>query len=160
MQVVHSYGEKPNEDFLQYYGFVDIENVNDAYTANLMQWVKQHFHAETGRVQAVEKSKAATKLLKQVASTLLTSLRSTYYHYLLDLRHLTLVCGIQGDDSLIIDRHALTHVENLDSYDRCAYISRWLAWAVCKLGQSSMPYLAFAFSQGDATTIAILPQNA
>ncbi len=68
MQVVHSYGEKPNEDFLQYYGFVDIENVHDAYTADLMQWVNQHFHAETGRVQAVEKSKAASKLLKQVAS--------------------------------------------------------------------------------------------
>ena len=37
MQIVHSYGDKPNEDFLQYYGFVDIENVHDAYTANLMQ---------------------------------------------------------------------------------------------------------------------------
>ena len=66
MQVVHSYGEKPNEDFLQYYGFVDIENVNDAYTADLMQWVIQHFHAETSRVQAVEKSKAALRLLRQV----------------------------------------------------------------------------------------------
>ncbi|KAL0038391.1 hypothetical protein WJX77_004597 [Trebouxia sp. C0004] len=68
-EVVHSYGEKPNEDFLQYYGFVDIENVNDAYTADLMQWVKQHFHAETGRVQAAEKSKAASKLLKQAQLT-------------------------------------------------------------------------------------------
>lgn len=76
MQVVHSYGEKPNEDFLQYYGFVDIENVHDAYTANLMQWVIQHFHAEAGRVQAVEKSKAASKLLRQVTFLLLNSVHS------------------------------------------------------------------------------------
>ncbi|KAL0043703.1 hypothetical protein WJX82_004753 [Trebouxia sp. C0006] len=68
-EIVHSYGDKPNEDFLQYYGFVEIENVHDAYTANLMQWVIQHFHAETGRVQAVEKSKAASKLLRQAQLT-------------------------------------------------------------------------------------------
>ena len=110
MQVVHSYGEKPNEDFLQYYGFVDIENVNDAYTANLMQWVKQHFHAETGRVQAVEKSKAATKVLKQVAATLLYCLCSTHYRCLLDFQHLTLV----SEFSLVIHLHAITHMETLN----------------------------------------------
>ncbi|DBA82091.1 TPA: Ribosomal lysine N-methyltransferase 4, variant 3 [Trebouxia sp. C0004] len=33
------------------------------------EWVKQHFHAETGRVQAAEKSKAASKLLKQAQLT-------------------------------------------------------------------------------------------
>ena len=66
MQILHSYGAKPNEDFLQYYGFVDIDNVNDAYTADLLQWVMQHFHAEADRVQAVQKSKAASQLLKQV----------------------------------------------------------------------------------------------
>ncbi len=87
MQIVHSYGDKPNEDFLQYYGFVDIENVHDAYTANLMQWVIQHFHAETGRVQAVEKSKAASKLLRQVIFFLLTSVHNQCRH-VLNLQHL------------------------------------------------------------------------
>ena len=94
MQVVHSYGEKPNEDFLQYYGFVDIEHVHDAYTADLMLWVKQHFHAEPGRVRLVEKRKAATKVLKQVAATLLYCLCSTHCHCLLYFQHLTLVCNI------------------------------------------------------------------
>ena len=61
VQVVHSYGEKPNEDFLQYYGFVDMENVRDAYTADLMQWVKQHFHAETGRVQSYGEKQSCNK---------------------------------------------------------------------------------------------------
>ncbi len=73
-QVKHSYGAKPNEDFLQYYGFVDTENVNDAYTADVLQWVTQHHQLEPERVQALEKDVPALKALQQVLSqTLLTA---------------------------------------------------------------------------------------
>ena len=40
MQVMHSYGPKPNEDFLQYYGFVDTDNIHDTYTIDLLAWMK------------------------------------------------------------------------------------------------------------------------
>lgn len=36
-----SYGDKPNEIFLQYYGFVDTSYASDFYTADLVEYVQQ-----------------------------------------------------------------------------------------------------------------------
>ncbi len=66
MQVTHSYGAKPNEDFLQFYGFVDIDNVNDAYTADLLHWVLEHFEAGKDNLKAAKGHKGASKLLQKV----------------------------------------------------------------------------------------------
>ncbi len=120
MQVVHSYGEKPNEDFLQYYGFVDIENVHDAYTADLMHWVKQHFHAETGRVQAVEKSSAASKLLRQVIFILPNSLYSNAIIFLICSIYLGV--PIQVDNSIIMNRQALAQDCKIDVH---TFVDGW-----------------------------------
>lgn len=67
MQIKHSYSAKPNEDFLQYYGFVDSDNVNDVYTADVLQWVTQHFQMAEEQLQAVEADAAALWSLQQVA---------------------------------------------------------------------------------------------
>ena len=36
-----SYGQKPNEAFLQYYGFVDTSYKSDFYTADLVEFIQQ-----------------------------------------------------------------------------------------------------------------------
>ena len=41
LQAVVSYGKKPNEIFLQYYGFVDTSYKADFYTADLLEYVQQ-----------------------------------------------------------------------------------------------------------------------
>ena len=54
MQVYHSYGDKRNEALLQYYGFVEEDNVHDYYTADLLQFVKEHGNATWRRIEAFE----------------------------------------------------------------------------------------------------------
>ena len=41
LQAVVSYGKKPNESCLQYYGFVDTSYKADFYTADLLEYVQQ-----------------------------------------------------------------------------------------------------------------------
>ena len=68
MQIKHSYGTKPNEDFLQYYGFVDIENVHDAYNADLLSYVTDHFQVVPQRLQAVHGQAYLLQALQKVPS--------------------------------------------------------------------------------------------
>lgn len=56
VQVFHSYGDKNNEVLLQYYGFVEDVNVNDYYTADLLQFVKAHGNVTTERLEEWESS--------------------------------------------------------------------------------------------------------
>ena len=66
MQITFSYGPKPSEDFLQYYGFVDTDNKHDAYKADLLSYVSQHFKVEPERLQAVQKDATWRQALQQV----------------------------------------------------------------------------------------------
>ena len=50
-QVFHSYGNKNNEVLLQYYGFVEDINVNDYYTADLLQFAKAHGNVSAERIE-------------------------------------------------------------------------------------------------------------
>ena len=47
----HSYGNKNNEVLLQYYGFVEDINVNDYYTADLLQFAKAHGNVSVDRIE-------------------------------------------------------------------------------------------------------------
>lgn len=62
----HSYGAKPNEDYLLYYGFVDTENIQDAYRANLWSYVTEQVGLDPGRLQAVQDQPALLQALQQV----------------------------------------------------------------------------------------------
>ena len=66
MQVKLSYGAKPNEAFLQYYGFVDTDNIHDYYTADLLEWVLQHQHVPQSAVSAVKSDSSTLAALQQV----------------------------------------------------------------------------------------------
>ena len=66
MQITFSYGPKPNEDFLQYYGFVDTDNKHDAYNADLLSYVTQNFEVQPQRLQAVQKDTTWLQALQQV----------------------------------------------------------------------------------------------
>ena len=67
MQVMHSYGAKPNEDFLQYYGFVDTDNIHDSYSTDLLDWVSARYRLPTEGRQAVEADAAALHALHHVS---------------------------------------------------------------------------------------------
>ena len=56
MQVFHSYGDKNSELLLQYYGFVEEINVNDYYTADLLQFLKKEGDASTAQIELFESS--------------------------------------------------------------------------------------------------------
>lgn len=68
MQVFHSYGDKSNEVLLQYYGFVEDINVNDYYTADLLQFVKARGNVTAERLEEWEAS-PYLPTLQQVIST-------------------------------------------------------------------------------------------
>ena len=68
VQIKHSYGAKPNEDFLQYYGFVDAENIHDAYSADLLQYATQHFQIAPQKLQAVQGQATLHQALQQVSA--------------------------------------------------------------------------------------------
>lgn len=69
-QVMHSYGVKPNEDFLRYYGFVDTDNIHDSYTVDLLEWIKQRYHLPEEGLLAVEADTAALHALQHVSACL------------------------------------------------------------------------------------------
>ena len=41
MQVTAAYATAPNEVLLQHYGFVDMENAHDEYTANILSFIEE-----------------------------------------------------------------------------------------------------------------------
>ena len=67
VQVKHSYGAKPNEDFLQYYGFVDTDNIHDTYSIDLLEWLKRRYQLLEDSVEAVEADSAALHELQHVS---------------------------------------------------------------------------------------------
>ena len=64
--MTHSYGDKTNEALLQFYGFVDTQNVNDVYTADMADWVKAHYGVLEERWQFLETDAIAMHSLQQV----------------------------------------------------------------------------------------------
>lgn len=64
--MTHSYGDKTNEALLQFYGFVDTDNVNDVYTANMVDWVKKHYGVLEERLQFLETDAIVMHSLQQV----------------------------------------------------------------------------------------------
>lgn len=66
MQVMHSYGPKPNENFLQYYGFVDTDNIYDTYTIDLLEWLEVNRKLSRQGRQAVEADATALHSLQHV----------------------------------------------------------------------------------------------
>lgn len=77
MQVTQSYGVKTNEALLQFYGFVDTDNVNDAYTTDMTDWVKAHYGVLEERWQFLATDGIAMQSLQQVCSLCRTHLSST-----------------------------------------------------------------------------------
>ena len=67
MQVMHSYGAKPNEDFLQYYGFVDTDNIHDTYTIDMLEWLKSTYLLPEQGLQALESDATALHSLQHVS---------------------------------------------------------------------------------------------
>lgn len=66
LQIKHSYGAKPNEDFLQYYGFVDTDNIHDYYTADVLEWILQHKRVPEYGAAAIKADPSSLKALQQV----------------------------------------------------------------------------------------------
>ncbi|KAL3158709.1 hypothetical protein ABBQ32_011447 [Trebouxia sp. C0010 RCD-2024] len=64
-EVTQSYGDKTNEALLQVYGFVDTDNVNDAYTTNMADWVKAHYGVLEERWQFLATDAIAMQSLQQ-----------------------------------------------------------------------------------------------
>lgn len=68
--MTHSYGVKPNEALLQFYGFVDTDNPHDIYTADMADWVKTHYGVLEERWQFIETDAAVMQSLQQVCPML------------------------------------------------------------------------------------------
>lgn len=69
MQVTHSYGDKSNEMLLQFYGFVEMNNINDIYMADMYEWTKQRHNVSEERWHFLESDPLVMQALHQ-ASTL------------------------------------------------------------------------------------------
>lgn len=70
--MTNSYGGKSNDALLRFYGFVDIDNPHDVYTADMADWVKTHYGVLEERWHFVEADAAAMQSLQQVCSVLCT----------------------------------------------------------------------------------------
>lgn len=75
--MTHSYGGKPNDALLQFYGFVDTDNPHDTYTADMADWVKTRYGVLEERWQFVETDAAVMQSLQQVCSICLSHLYIT-----------------------------------------------------------------------------------
>ena len=119
MQITFSYGPKPNEDFLQYYGFVDTDNKHDAYKADLLSYVTQNFEVEPKRLEAVQRDATWLQALQQVPFH--TPRRS-----LLDLQHRQIdACKGYADAVMLLPRPDCIHCSLVDSLLRCKRFSWW-----------------------------------
>ena len=68
MQVTHSYGDKSNELLLQFYGFVEMDNIHDVYMADMVAWVRQQHNVDEERWQFLETDPLAMQSLHQVTN--------------------------------------------------------------------------------------------
>ena len=62
-----SYGKKPNEAFLQYYGFVDTSYKSDFYTADLLEYVQQKQGIPADRLTTLATNKELLKYVESVS---------------------------------------------------------------------------------------------
>ncbi len=67
MQVTHSYGDKSNEMLLQFYGFVEMDNANDIYMADLYKWTKQRHNVSEERWRFLESDPLVMQELHQAS---------------------------------------------------------------------------------------------
>ncbi len=70
MQVTHSYGDKSNEMLLQFYGFVEMDNINDIYMADMYEWTKQRHNVSEERWHFLESDPLVMQELHQASSLL------------------------------------------------------------------------------------------
>lgn len=70
LQVTAAYSTASNEVLLQHYGFVDMENTHDVYTANALDFIEQTAIDQPNeeQLQAVQASPALSTALIQVYS--------------------------------------------------------------------------------------------
>ena len=71
MQVYHSYGDKSNDVLLLFYGFVEMQNINDVYLADLAEYVQQNVNVDQERWQFLETDFLVMQSLHQVSLHLL-----------------------------------------------------------------------------------------
>ena len=67
MQVTHSYGDKSNEMLLQFYGFVEMDNINDIYMTDMYEWTKQRHNVSEERWHFVESDPLVMQALHQAS---------------------------------------------------------------------------------------------
>lgn len=87
LQVTVSYGQKPNEIFLQFYGFVDTSYASDFYTADLLEYVQQQQGVPEDRLETLQPNLELLQAVESV-SVLLDShiLSHRYLHMSLHFR--------------------------------------------------------------------------
>ncbi|KAL0024826.1 hypothetical protein WJX79_002354 [Trebouxia sp. C0005] len=64
-EVTHSYGDKSNEMLLQFYGFVEMDNINDIYMADMYEWTKQRHNVSEERWHFLESDPLVMQALHQ-----------------------------------------------------------------------------------------------
>ncbi|DBB01977.1 TPA: hypothetical protein ACH3X1_000563 [Trebouxia sp. C0004] len=64
-EVTHSYGDKSNEMLLQFYGFVEMENIHDIYMADMYEWTKQRDNVSEERWHFLESDPLVMQALHQ-----------------------------------------------------------------------------------------------
>ena len=68
LQVTAAYATAPNEVLLQHYGFVDMENAHDEYTANILSFIEESVidQPNNEQLQDVHGNPALKQALTQV----------------------------------------------------------------------------------------------
>ena len=66
LQATISYGKKPNEAFLLFYGFVDTSYRSDFYNADLLEYVQQQHSIPAERVASLATSEKLYKAVESV----------------------------------------------------------------------------------------------
>lgn len=102
--MTHSYGGKPNEALLQFYGFVDTDNPHDVYTADMADWVKTRYGVLEERWQFVETDAAAMQSLQQVG-LFITPVSHTWMSHL----QYDITCGPHLLTSVLPLHHHVSH---------------------------------------------------
>ena len=76
-----SYGKKPNEAFLQYYGFVDTSYKSDFYTADLLEYVQQKQGIPADRLTTLATNKELLQYVESVSlSCAMPAVRASLRH--------------------------------------------------------------------------------
>ena len=86
-QVSAAYATASNEMLLQHYGFVDMQNINNGYTADILDFIEQNVIDQPNeeQLQAVRADAGLTKALTQVPllSSHAAASAASYHHSLI-----------------------------------------------------------------------------